>query len=75
MPTAPPIPATKPFAAAELLVLTGAGVPLLFVLAKLVVCAVTVVVLVPEVERTVEAVVVFENLVEIVEFRPVTVAE
>jgi hypothetical protein len=56
-------------------VLTGAGVPLLFVLAKLVVCAVTVVVLVPEVERTVEAVVVFENLVEIVEFRPVTVAE
>jgi hypothetical protein len=76
MPTAPPIPATNPFAAAtELLVLTGVEAPLLFVLVKLVVWAVTVVVLVPEVDRTVEAVVVFEYLVEMVEFRPVAVAE
>jgi predicted sugar kinase len=76
------MPATNPFAAPEL-VLAGGVVPVLVpvpaagVLVNLVVPAVTVVVAVPEVDRTVVAVVELENLVDElrVELRPVAVAE
>jgi hypothetical protein len=78
------MPATKPFAAPELVLAGGVvpvpvpvPVPAAGVLVNFVVPAVTVVVAVPEVDRTVVAVVVLENLVEelTVELRPVAVAE
>jgi uncharacterized membrane protein YcjF (UPF0283 family) len=74
------MPATNPFAAPELVLAGGVvpvPVPAAGVLVNLVVPAVTVVVAIPEVDRTVVAVVVLENLVaELrVELRPVAVAE
>ena len=81
-PIAPPMPATNPFAAPELVLAGGVvpvpvPVPAAGVLVNLVVPAVTVVVDIPEVDRTVVAVVVLENLVDElrVELRPVAVAE
>lgn len=81
MPTTPPIPATNAGAPALLLVLVGLGLevlPLVLVLVKLVVFAVTVVVLengTELVERTVDAVVVLEKMVELTVVLPVAVAE
>lgn len=76
------MPATNPFAAPELVLAGGVvpvpvPVPAAGVLVNLVVPAVTVVVAIPEVDRTVVAVVVLENLVDElrVELRPVAVAE
>lgn len=72
------MPATNPFAAAELVLAGGVvPVPVACVLVNLVVPAVTVVVAVPDVDLTVVAVVVLEYLVEElrVELRPVAVAE
>lgn len=69
------MPATNPFAAAELVLVEGVApvpVPAAGVLVNLVVPAVTVLVAVFEVDRTV---VVLEYPVKAVELRPVAVAE